>query len=364
MTRQSDRGKDVRDPVSDEGEWFGSPRARISYLPVPAPARGDVLELLPGLHWLRMPLPIDLDHINLWLLADHDGWTLVDTGLDAAECRNVWLQLETSLLRERPLSRILLTHCHPDHMGLAHWLADRHGAPVLMSRPEFASARAFFEADPPDMESALEFFRQHGAPDPQEFLPQVSGRGFRRMVSGIPSIAHHLADRDRIRVGRQDWDVLETGGHADGHCALFDAARGVLISGDQVLPTISSNVSLTPRTSLADPLGTFLDSLERLGALASDTLVLPSHGRPFRGLANRTRDLIAHHGQQLEALVGACAEPRSAWELLPTLFRRELRGLHRLLGLGETIAHAEYLARRGRLVRQPTPAGIIRYAAA
>jgi glyoxylase-like metal-dependent hydrolase (beta-lactamase superfamily II) len=350
-------------PVTTEGERFRSTAARLHYLDGGAPEPGSMRIIAPGLHWLRMPLPIDLDHINLWLLEDGPGWTLIDSGFNAPVCRAVWEQLAPALFADRPLNRILLTHSHPDHMGLAVWLAERYAVPVAMSDAEFTSARSLLQPGDGDVERAVTFFAVHGMPAAQDLTDMLSGRGFRSVVSGLPEVAHRLADGAVLPIDGHAWQVLETAGHADGHCSFHDAARAILVSGDQVLPTISSNVSLTPRTAVADPLGAYIASLERLGALPPDTLVLPSHGRPFRGLRERTSDLIAHHRQQLATVTAACTSARSAWEVTAVLFARELRGFHRVLALGETIAHLEYLAQRDRLERRIADDGRITYAA-
>src|SRR5262249_54557054 len=161
------------------------------------------------------------------------------------------------------------------------------------------------------------------------------------------------------RWGAHEWTALETNGHAEGHLCLSNDATGVLISGDQVLPTISPNISYTYRTHDTNPLGSYLASLERLRTLPENTLVLPSHGRPFYGLQQRLDDLRSRHEQQLDMLVGACAEPKSGGEVLPLMFRRELKGFHLFLALGEALAHLEYLVHAGRVARR-TIEGVVR----
>jgi glyoxylase-like metal-dependent hydrolase (beta-lactamase superfamily II) len=349
-----------RERINEEGEWFDA-GGGLRYATLTPPARGEATLVAPGVRWIRMPLPIALEHINLWLLEDGDGYALVDTGMQTDDSIAAWQTLESGVLAARPLTRIILTHCHPDHMGLAHWLADRHGLPVAASPVEMAAARLQFAPDEAAIEAALAFFSAHGMPDAAELRSFAAGHGYRSVVSGIPRIAAPLVDGSQIPAGDTHWRIIQTGGHTDAHCTLFEDQRRILISGDQVLPTISSNVSLTARTLRSDPLGAFIESLERLGELPGDTLVLPSHGKPFYGIGSRTRELIAHHHEQFVTVSSACREPRSAWDLLPVLFGRRLRGVHRMLGLGEAIAHLEYLAQRDRLERTRGADGIFRY---
>jgi glyoxylase-like metal-dependent hydrolase (beta-lactamase superfamily II) len=347
-------------PITAEGETFPSQAKRIDYLPVDVPEPGGYAEVAPGILWLRIPMPIDLNHINLWLLEDGDGWTLVDSGFNAPLCKEAWEKLEAQLFAQRPLKRIFLTHLHPDHVGLAHWLQERHRVPVWMSARGIELVKLFAsEPSAADLNTAQSFMRNNGFADNEMLEKFFSGRMFR--ISGVPEIAYQPRDGETITIGSTQWELYETNGHAEGHQCMSDAARKILISGDQVLPTISSNVSFNGRGGDSNPLRSYLESLERLSQLATQTLVLPSHGRPFFGLQARAADLIAHHREHLQAMATACSEPKTAFDLVPVLFKRRLVGSHWMFAMGETIAHAEYLAIAGQLVRHTDGEGLIRY---
>jgi glyoxylase-like metal-dependent hydrolase (beta-lactamase superfamily II) len=207
------------------------------------------------------------------------------------------------------------------------------------------------------------FFRSHGLSDSTQVQPMFSPERLGRMTSGLPQVERYVADGETLRWGDGEWLALQTDGHAQGHLCLSHVAARVLISGDQVLPSISSNISYGFHIADPNPLGSYLDSLQRLRALAAETLVLPSHGVPFYGLQQRIDDLTAHHQEQLAKVVERCREPKTAAELLPSMFRRELKGMHLFLAFGEALAHLEYLVLAGRLQRLET-AGLVRYSSA
>lgn len=343
----SDRGG----ALTREGERYPPPPHELEFHSLEPPCPGGARLIAPGLWWLRIPLPMELNHINVWLLEHGDGWMLVDTGMAEEVCREAWVRLEQEALAGRPLRRIFVTHDHPDHMGLAPWLAARHGAEVWMSAHAHRSSGEFLDTSPEVLAERIRgFLRLHGV--------DVSGgtsptRGdHREWYGGWPPLAHAPVDGDVIEAGHGTWQVIETGGHCGGHLCLYDAGRRLLVSGDQVLPTISPNVSVLSSAPDADPLRDFLASIERLRACDAGTLVLPSHGRPFRGLHRRLADLGAHHREQLDALLAHCIEPRTAEELLPVLFRRVPRGFHRLLAVGEAVAHLNYLCGTGVMERR------------
>jgi glyoxylase-like metal-dependent hydrolase (beta-lactamase superfamily II) len=348
--------------LTPEGERYPPPPDKLEFLPLAPPAFGAAQPIADGVRWLRIPLPMELNHINVWLMDDGDGWLLVDTGMAQDVCRQAWMELEARVLDGRPLRRIFVTHDHPDHMGLAPWLAERHGAAVWMSAHAHRSSGEFLATEPAALEARMRAFLHHHGVETRDAEP---ARGdHRAWFGGWPALAHAPADGDVVAAGGGQWQVIETGGHCGGHLCLYDAARRLLVSGDQVLPTISPNVSVLSSAPDANPLRDFLASIERLRACAPPTLVLPSHGRPFRGVHARLADLEAHHRQQLESLRTHCAEPRTACELLPAMFRFVPRGFHRLLAIGEAVAHLNYLCAAGVLVRTVDAAGVARFVVA
>jgi glyoxylase-like metal-dependent hydrolase (beta-lactamase superfamily II) len=328
-----------------------------------APAPGQAQAIDAGVYWLRMPLPLVLDHINLWLLEDGAGWTVVDCGLTTDATRAAWEQLFAGVLGGRAVTRVICTHMHPDHLGLADWLCKRFDAPLCMTQGEYLSGRIVSAGLlPTDTGGELELFQRHGAPE--SLLHSLRGRGnfYATMVPAVPLHYRRLVDRQRLSIGGLDWEVVVGGGHSPEHASLWCAERGLLISGDMLLPRISTNVSVYPIEWEADPLGVYLDALGRFEALPQATRVLPSHGLPFRGAAARVRDLREHHAERLASVLEACAtQACSAADLLPRLFRRALDAHQMRFAMGEAIAHVHRLWACGALRREPGAGGVYRF---
>lgn len=332
---------------------------RLDYPFETPPATGTTLSVAPGLHWLRMPLPFALDHINLWLLEDGEEFTAVDTGIALDTVKEAW----NSVLTGRKLKRQIVTHFHPDHLGLAAWLEAETGAPLWMTQGEYLTAHLIAEGIPPfGMKDMIGFFQRHGLGQEGCAALEKRGNAYRRGVPAIPQTFHRLMADDCIHIGRHDWRIIVGYGHAPEHASLYCEALHVLIAGDMLLPRISTNVSAYAAAPILDTLDMFLGSLERLTALPADTLVLPSHGRPFRGLHVRVAELQAHHAARCRELATACVDtPRCAAELLTVLFGREIDDPHQtMFAMGEAIAHLNYLEKQCRLERT-TEDGIIRY---
>ena len=330
---------------------------RLKYVDGPTPEPGQSVPIAPGVRWARIPLPMDLNHINVWLLDTADGCIVVDTGMAASIGKDAWESIEREYFSQRPVRAVFITHIHPDHIGLSAWLQERYGVPVLMSQRTHELAKIMLGGEGTSQFASVEpFFRAHGLADAAQIQAMFRPDRFARMSSGMPRVAQFIADSEVVRWGEGEWTALETNGHAEGHLCLSNPALRVLISGDQVLPTISSNISFMVGNGDPNPLGSYLSSLQRLRSLDKDTLVLPSHGVPFRGLQQRIDDLTGHHLEQLDKLATVCVEPKSAVALLPLMFRRELKGMHLFLAIGEALAHLEYLVHAGRLRRQ-TDAG-------
>ena len=334
----------------------------IDYPFTQQPAAGEAPELLPGVRWLRMPLPFELDHVNLWLLEEAEGWTIVDTGLNLDDIKANWEAALAAHCRAKPVKRIIVTHCHPDHLGLARWLGEMTGAAVWITQGELLNAYAWFHQLPNyDVAGMVGFFRRHGLDAERCALLETRGPTYRGRVDGLPQAYRRLMEGELLRIGGNDWRVIVGYGHSPEHAALHCAELGVLISGDMLLPRISTNVSVMSSNPDGDPLGWFLDSVERFTELPADTLVLPSHGKPFRGLHARAAQLAAHHEERCAALLAVLDTPKNACELIPTLFGRPLDAHQTMFAMGEAIAHLNYLQHAGRVRRTTGADGIFRF---
>lgn len=335
---------------------------------MPEPAQ--TLEVAPGIRWVRMALPFALDHINLWLLRDElegrAGWTVVDCCIDRPESRAQWEGIFEGQLEGLPVLRVIVTHMHPDHIGLAHWLCERWKAPLWMSGMDYYNARvASLSTSGNGGEAAARFFALHGMSD-EKALKEIGGRThyYRNLVPDVPANYRRLMDGMRLRIGSHEWVCIDGFGHAPEHIALYCEALKVLISGDMVLPRISSNVSVYEVEPEGDPLSQFLTSIDRFKPLPVETLVLPSHGRPFNGLHERINQLHTHHQDRLNEVMQACeGQALTAMQVLPVLFKRTLDLHQTTFAMGETIAHVHALWHAGKLQRQQDAQGVYRFMA-
>jgi glyoxylase-like metal-dependent hydrolase (beta-lactamase superfamily II) len=331
--------------------------------PVAAPPRpGETLAIAPGVHWLRMPLPFALDHINLWLLEDGPGWTIVDTGYAMAQAKELWDRIFTDRLGGRPVTRVIVTHYHPDHIGLADWLVRRWRAPLWVTEKEWLFARVMSRGDEDFALSRRSFARRAGLDDAAAELFSERENSYRRGVPSVPASFQRLADGMVVQIGGREWRVIVGEGHAPELACLYCAETGVLIAGDQVLPRISPNISVQAHEPDGDPLARYLASLAKLrAAVPPETLTLPSHNLPFFGLHTRIDSLAAHHRARCGEVIAACGVPKTAVEMVKVLFRRALDRHQMGFALGEALAHLNFLMYEGALDRVHGEDGVDRF---
>ena len=315
-----------------------------------------------GIWWIRMPLPFALDHINLWILADGDGFTLVDCGYGVEATWSLWERHFAQTLAGRAVKNVVVTHYHPDHVGSAAWLVERTGAPFWMTAAEYLSAHAAHDDVAGfDRDNTVSLYVANGV-DPAS-VPESTRKvnGYRRGVPALPRRYRRMMHGDRLSIDGHDWEVITVFGHAPEHAALWCASKNVLISGDQVLPRITTNVGVWGNQPEANPLKLFLDSMKRFSHLPADALVLPSHDRVFHGVHRRIAELGEHHEQRLERLLAACDPPITAFEALPLLFKRKLDDHQLMFAMGEAIAHLHYLLAEGKVRRVDDGSGVRRF---
>ncbi len=322
-------------------------------------------ELSDGLFGLRLALPFALDHVNVWLMRDGPSWTLVDTGIANDPTRNIWSGILQDGLDGQPVSRLIATHFHPDHMGLSGWLCAQTGAAFWASRTEWLTARSLAHDESRDfVDAGRRFDRLAGLSDEQIAERAARGNLYRTRASAPPASYVRVREGDLIDIDGEPWRVLVGRGHAPEMICLYSESRGLLLAADQILQRISPNIGVWPGEPDADPLADFLESLEVFRKLPETTLVFPSHGQAFYGLHARIDELIGHHEVRLERAEEAAGDGRTATDIMPALFDRELDAHQLGFALGEAQAHLNYLVRRGRLNRHLDDAGRYLYVSA
>lgn len=318
------------------------------------PAPGEAVEVAPGILWFRLPLPMALDHVNVYALSDPDGWTIVDTGINTRACRALWEGLMAGPLGGRPLARVLLTHHHPDHVGLAGWLKAEHGAEVLATRTAWLFARMLtLDVQPAPAPETLAFWRGAGMPEAM-LARRATERpfNFADMVAPMPLGFRRLDAGTRLTLGGRGWQVALGQGHAPDHAVLFSDEGDLVLAGDHYLPSISPNLGTYATEPDANPVADWLASHRALRPRLTDTqLALPGHGLPFTGLPFRAGQLIDNHTSALDRLAAFLATPRTAAECFFTLFRREIGPGEYTLALVEAMAHCLCLWHAGRVRR-------------
>ncbi|MEZ5818212.1 MAG: MBL fold metallo-hydrolase [Hyphomicrobiaceae bacterium] len=335
----------------------------IRYLYEQHPVGAETIEVAPGILWARIPLPFRLNHVNVWLMREHDGWTIVDTGTSDDQARAVWDQLLAGPLSGAPIVRLVATHGHTDHVGLAGWLFDRSGGvPYHITLTEWLSAQLRVEeAKSPLGPCAIQFLEQHGC-DPDTIASFGEERIRTRTYMGaLPEEFIQLRDGATVRFGGRKWEVMICGGHAAAHASFWCAEEKILIAGDQVLSKISPMIGVFPQEPEANPLAEYLASLDRFRHLPADALVLPSHGLPFHGLRVRVEELAYHHEVRLTTLLGLMAAPSTTMALARGLFPKpvaEGQGRH---AFAETLAHAHYLLETGSAERHRDVGGLLTF---
>lgn len=341
------------------------PSTELTYPFAKLPEPGQALEIRPGLHWIRMPLPGRLNHINVWLIEDDDGWTVVDTGFALEDVRSHWRTIFDARLKGKPVTRVYVTHLHPDHVGSAGWIVELFDTMLWMSRTDYLLCRAMTNDTGREApEDGVRFFKAAGLSEAQLRAYREKFGAFGTGVFRLPQAYRRVVDREVVRIGGRDWTVVVGRGHAPEQACLWCPELKVFISGDQILPRISSNVSVYPTEPFANPLDEWLTSCRMLrNLLPADTLVLPAHNEPFMGVHPRLDTLIREHETGLAAIVELCKTPRRAVDVFEPLFKSKITEATLMMATTEALAHLNYLIADGKIRRETDTHGVDWYRA-
>ena len=318
------------------------------------PRFGTAVEVADGILWLKFPLPFPLDHVNVYAIRDPDGWTIVDTGVNSSLSRKLWSEVMAGPLGGHPVRRILLTHYHPDHIGLAGWFKSKFGAEIWSTRVTWLTARMLtLDVETSHSPESIEFYLRAGVPnDIMEARRSRRPFNFADVVHSIPVGYRRIRDGESIELGGRRWQVRTGNGHAPEHATLWCKELPLIIGGDQFLADITPNVGVYASEPEADPLSDWLVSCDRfLDVADNESLVLTGHKLPYAGLRVRLLQLIGNHESALKRLRAEVVRPRTAADCLRTLFRREVKESEYGFAIDEAVAHFNYLHQRGEVVR-------------
>jgi glyoxylase-like metal-dependent hydrolase (beta-lactamase superfamily II) len=360
------RHQGPRDPRSrDRAHLSNRQDDALLNFPFPRPEPGQITRITDDLLWLRLPLPFTLDHINVYLLEQEDGWVVYDTGIGDDATKATWERVQAEHLGGKPFSRVIVSHYHPDHIGLAGWFSRHHGLPVMATLGEFLTAQVLCaDTSAEAFEHVQAFYRAAGLDTERDKMTIEHTTGYRTRLALLPVQYSRLQDGQTLSVGGHEWEVITAGGHSNELAMLYCRARDLLLAADQIIAKISPNISIFAGNPGEDALGHYLASLKMIRErIADSALVMPAHNLPFYGLHERTRQLEAHHQTRLDALLACCREkPCTPVECFPAMFSRPILNYHDMrFAVGEVIAHVNYLTRRGRLALETGDDGLNRY---
>ncbi len=338
---------------------------KINYPLEALPEKGEIKQVVEGVFWIRMPLFFSLDHINLWLLDDGDGWILVDTSIHTKDMVEIWEMLIEKYCQNKPIKKVICTHMHPDHVGMAGWIVERFGCALLMTRLEYLTCRVLAaDTGRPAPPEGISFYQQHAMPEHfVENYKKLFG-SFGKVIYAMPQSYQRLDDADILTIGGRQWEIVVGNGHSPEHASLYCKDLDVFITGDQVLPKISSHIGTFPTEPDADNLSDWLDSCAKLKERVPDTvLVLPAHNTPFYGLHVRLQKLIESHEKALSRILKLLSTPRNAndSDLFSNLFKRKIDDTNLGMALSETLSHLNCLMKRGLIERRQDENGILWY---
>lgn len=357
----------MRDGIEDSATEVRRPKLDYPFETGPEVGTGQALDIIPGVKWLRMPVGGSLQFINVWAIADGDGWTVVDTGLQTRETAQAWREAFKGGLEGRPVTRVIVTHLHPDHIGLAGWMTRKFQCRLWMTRLEYMQCRMLIaDTGREAPEDGIRFYQAAGWDEDAIETYRTKFGGFGKAIYQLPDSYRRLTDGEEFRIGDHVWRVVTGNGHSPDHACLYSPELGLLISGDQVLPRISSNVSVFPTEPDADPLLDWMSSCRKVkAAVPDDVLVLPAHNDPFRGLHARLDHLVNGHERSLGRLKALLAkEPKRAVDVFGALFARPIGPDLLNMATGEGLAHINCLVERGEIVGEPDADGVVWYRAA
>ncbi len=329
------------------------------------PPIGELIEIRPGILWTQLPLPFALNHVNVYLLKDGDGWAMVDAGINDERTKQVWRGLLEGPLRGQRLTRIIVTHFHPDHIGCARWLIDEYALPLFMSRSEYLYSVVLHRNADSIISVYSAFYERRGLDRATAEGILRAGHNYVELTAPMPPIYTCIADGETLTIGDRVFEVMTGGGHSWEQVMLYDRTDNVIVVADQVLPKISPNISVVASEQNNDPLAVFLKSNQLLAErVRPGALALPGHRLPFFGLHGRITELASHHEERCQEIIAACAErPMSPAELIPILFFAGMDTQQTSFAFCEIVAHLNYLKGR-KLVTEVEDQGTITFTAA